>query len=481
MAQLRNGIDRSSPVPLYHQLEGILRREIDSGAYAAGDPLPSEGQLGDQYDVSRSVVRQTLTNLVDAGLVRTERGRGSFVAERKIHERFVQRAAGAYDDLQRMGHDVRTKVLRQGLVTLPLHVHEFLGTELGVQIDRLRYIDGRTLAYIRSYLSKERFPGIEEADLEDRSLYRHIEDAYGVRPAGGLRTVEAVALEDPIAGHLQVAPGSPSLMLRSRSTDQFGEPLDWFDAWQRADATKFEFEMVPGSLEQPVRSSLVRRPDAASEMTTSHKTPAAPTSVLVDLDDQRPLVVLRGRRYDHLPDLLRQLAAHDFTTIGIRLRAENGLAVLAAAARMDGVVVGACDVLDRSLARAAIDAGAAFLVANVGSRDVLEEAEVPVMLTAFTPSEITLANAMTDQPVALYPASMGGPAYVRSILAAVPDVRLIACGDVALADVPAFLEAGAAAVELGEWLCPATVLESGDVQEVAARAKKLRRFLDERR
>jgi DNA-binding GntR family transcriptional regulator len=98
-------IDRSSPIPLYHQLEYLLRREIENGSYRPGDTLPSEGEICARYEVSRSVVRQTLTNLTHAGIIRTERGRGSFVAERKLQERFVQRTTGLYDDLRRLLHD----------------------------------------------------------------------------------------------------------------------------------------------------------------------------------------------------------------------------------------------------------------------------------------------------------------------------------------------------------------------------------------
>lgn len=490
MAQPRHGIDRSSPVPLYHQLEAMLRHEIEGGAYAVGDPLPSEGEIGDRYSVSRSVVRQTLTNLVDAGLIRTERGRGSFVAERKIRERFVQRAAGAYDDLQRMGHQISTRVLRQEIVALPFVVQEFLGTEFGVQIDRVRSIDGRTLVFIRSYLPEGRFSGIERADLTDASLYAHIEEVYGARPSTGRRTVEAVAVDDPIADHLGVPVGSPSLLLQSKTYDQHGEPLDWFDAWQRADVTKFEFEMVPGSDVHPINDVLLRAPAARrSSRGTAADAPvpaaqrgaARGAPIAAPLDHQHPLVTLRATSYQRLPEILQELAHHGFSVVVVSLAAEDGLAAVAEAAGADGIVVGAGDVTSQASARAAVDAGAAFIVANVGCRSVIDGALVPVMATAFTPAEIALAGELTHQPVLVHPASMGGPAYVRTVAASLPDVVLIPTGGVALGDTAAFHEAGASAVDLAEEICPASALESGDVVEIAARARKVRAALDAHR
>ena len=66
-------IDRTLRTPLYHQLERILREDIDNGVYPAGELLPSESEICERYDVSRSVVRQTLANLAHAGLVHTEK------------------------------------------------------------------------------------------------------------------------------------------------------------------------------------------------------------------------------------------------------------------------------------------------------------------------------------------------------------------------------------------------------------------------
>src|SRR5919106_2259995 len=202
-------VDRSLPIPLYHQLERILRHDIEAGVYRAGDLLPSESDICERYDVSRSVVRQTLANLAHAGVVHTERGRGSFVAERKFNERFVQRATGFYDDLTRMGYELRTKVVRQEICELPLQVREFLDVERGIRIDRVRSVGDRVLAYVTTYVSAQRCPGLEHQDLNDRSLYEHLASAYDLRVHGGRRTVEAVAATADVAEHLEVAPGTP--------------------------------------------------------------------------------------------------------------------------------------------------------------------------------------------------------------------------------------------------------------------------------
>ena len=76
-------IDRTSPLPLYKQLEDSIVRAIGDGELEAGDKLPTEEELADQFGLSRPVVRQAYGALVGAKLVVRERGRGSFVKELK--------------------------------------------------------------------------------------------------------------------------------------------------------------------------------------------------------------------------------------------------------------------------------------------------------------------------------------------------------------------------------------------------------------
>lgn len=240
------GIDRTSPVPLYHQLQELLRLEIDAGRYPSGAPLPSEAEICATYHVSRSVVRQSLGNLAQAGLIRTERGRGSFVADPKLQERFVDRPAGLHADLERLGHTTRTRVILQEVRAFPPPAREALGADRGVQLDRVRSVDDRPLAFIRSCLREDRCPGLETADLEDRSLYEHLAATYDLRATHGVRTVEAELAGGEVARQLAVEPGRPLLVVRSSTTDQDGQPLEWFEAWHRADRTAFTFEFAAG-------------------------------------------------------------------------------------------------------------------------------------------------------------------------------------------------------------------------------------------
>ena len=77
-------LDMSSPVPLYHQLQDILRSEIARKVHTVGGKLPSEHELCRAYGVTRPTVRQALEGLVREGLVHKHRGKGAFVARASV-------------------------------------------------------------------------------------------------------------------------------------------------------------------------------------------------------------------------------------------------------------------------------------------------------------------------------------------------------------------------------------------------------------
>lgn len=164
-----------------------------------------------------------------------------------------------------------------------------------------------------------------------------------------------------------------------------------------------------------------------------------------------------------LVPVLRVTGADEAVVLGARL-AEAGLTVLEVTATTSGwpaaldelrrhcpdVLVGAGTVTTADQARQAVDAGAAFLVSPYPAPPavaVATERGIPFVEGGFTPGEV--APAAARGIAKLFPAHVGGPSYLRSLLAVLPGARVIPTGGVRLADVPAWLAAGAVAVGVG--------------------------------
>lgn len=140
------------------------------------------------------------------------------------------------------------------------------------------------------------------------------------------------------------------------------------------------------------------------------------------------------------------------------------------------VAFGVGSVLDAETARAAILAGAHFVVSPTLSPKTVEMCRrysVPVIPGALSPTEILTAWEMGADAVKVFPASLGGPAYIKDIKAPLPQIRLVAVGGVDSSNTSDFIRAEADAVGVGSALVSSELLRTGDFSAITERAREL--------
>ena len=239
---MTRAIDRTSPLPFYHQLKQILLTDLQESDLAAGDRLPGDHELCETFDVSRTVVRQALAELETEGVIVRVKGRGTFVAPQKTPEHLVQSLTGLYEDVAARGSHLRSEVRRQEVVPADQQIASELNLPPGasvVVIERLRFVDEEPWVLVTTYLPADVAPGLVDDDLTNQSLYGLLEHRYGVRLTHGRRAVEAAVASDSLAVALAIKPGDPVLVLRS--TSHAGErPVEMFVAYHRGDRSRFE-------------------------------------------------------------------------------------------------------------------------------------------------------------------------------------------------------------------------------------------------
>lgn len=248
MAELPAGsIDRVSPIPFYFQLKKLLADEIVANRWSHGDRIPSEPAICEHFSVSRTTVRQALAELEAEGLVRRDKGRGTFVRVPASSSWLLQSSHGFYDEAVRGGHKVLSRVLRAEIEELPhwaAHALRLTPSSHGVTVERLRWIDDRLAMYVLNHLPQELAETVLGADLTNGSLYRVLEARLGLAVFGGRRVVEAVPAHGELARLLEVDDGAPLLFVESVSWDERGQPFECYRAWHRADFTKIEVQVV---------------------------------------------------------------------------------------------------------------------------------------------------------------------------------------------------------------------------------------------
>lgn len=224
-----NTIYRNSPVPRYFQLKEIMRERIKAGEWKAGDPIPSERELGETYGISRMTARQAITDLVNEGLFYREQGKGTFVSQRKITQQLI-RLTGFTEDIRARGQKPGTKVLSSQICPADDITAERLRIKAGTLIfclQRLRLADAEPLAL---ELSQICFPGCEkllEEDLENNSLYRLLESKYAIPPLEAEQELEAGLAGNEEAQTLHIPVGSSVLFIRRTTYTDRNQPFEY--------------------------------------------------------------------------------------------------------------------------------------------------------------------------------------------------------------------------------------------------------------
>lgn len=236
-------IRKADPMPYYAQLASILRAQIRSGELRPGDLLPSEGELGELYGISRTAVRQALDELVDESLVHKEKGRGTFVSSPKVNEFVLQDLRGFFEEMTRRGATVETEVLGAGVETVPPFAVADLGLDSNSEViwlERLRRVNGREVVLTRTHLPLPRFAGLLDHDLMRASLYDVLARDFGVHVGAGRRRFEATAADAEQAAHLGVDVGAALLKLTAVNLDDDDQPFEYFTAHYRSDRAAFD-------------------------------------------------------------------------------------------------------------------------------------------------------------------------------------------------------------------------------------------------
>jgi len=239
---MAQAIDRTSPLPFYYQLKQILLADLRERGLAPGTRLPGDHELCETYDVSRTVVRQALSELETEGVIERVKGRGTFVAQARVPEHLVQSLTGLYEDVAARGSHLRSTVRRQEVVPADAQIAAQLEIEPGAPVtvvERLRFVDDEPWVLVTTYLPRDLAPGLVEDDLRDQSLYVLLEERYGVALTHGRRAVEAAVAGDGVADALGIRSGDPVLVLRSTSYAGV-QPVEVFVAYHRGDRSRFE-------------------------------------------------------------------------------------------------------------------------------------------------------------------------------------------------------------------------------------------------
>lgn len=233
-------IDKKSPVPIYHQLEELVKNQIDSGQLQPDQAIPSEREFAEQYQISRMTVRQALTNLVNEGFLYRKKGTGTFVNKRKV-EQVLQGLTSFTEDMIERGFTPSSEILSYTKVPASRSValHLEIGQEEPVlQIERIRLADGVPMALETTYMPFDLAKDLTKEQAED-SIYRYIEEKLSLTIDEARQELEAVVANADDAKYLHIEQGSPVLRIMRITYLEDGTPFEYVKSSFRADRYRF--------------------------------------------------------------------------------------------------------------------------------------------------------------------------------------------------------------------------------------------------
>ena len=209
--------------------------------------------------------------------------------------------------------------------------------------------------------------------------------------------------------------------------------------------------------------------------------------VLEALHESGVVAVIRTENPRDLAAVARALHNGGVSCVEITMTVPGALDIIRdACAALAGTEVfsGAGTVLDAVSARAAIIAGARFVVGPGFDAEIVKICSLYGIMNipgAFTPQEILTAWKGGADVVKVFPADIGGPDYIKTIREPLPQVSLLPTKGIDLSTAGAYIKAGAFAVGAGSALVSKALIAAGDYDRITANAKEFTRIVRDAR
>jgi len=243
----RTPLTREFGLPLYQQIQHLLRHRIVKGEYAPGAKIPSESELCRELAVSRVTVREALRELVSADMLRKVHGKGTFVAADTPRRLQTVKYAGFLEDLQeRVLKLTVVDVEMQQLAAAPdiaaaLRLEP--GTEL-TRIRRVRHIDDQPFSFTVNYLPVDIGKRIRAKDLYSVPLLKILQTDLRIPIVRAQETIDAVPADPEVAQRLGITVLYPVMHMRRVMFTTADRPFEVVETFYRADKYHYSVNLV---------------------------------------------------------------------------------------------------------------------------------------------------------------------------------------------------------------------------------------------
>lgn len=245
-------INRNIPIPLYFQLKTLILDEIKSGHYKVGSLIPTEKDFSDYFLISRTTVRQAITELVQEGWLYRVKSKGTFVAQPKISQDFIKKLESFNDQILRSGMTPSTEVLDFKTMKADSDTAKNLQLKEGervIYLYRKRLADGEPIVTLETYLPYCICSFVLEHNLKEERLYSILNQSKETSVFRVNRIVEAIEADKNDEKYLNIERGKPIQHFSSIGYNVYDRPIEYSLARYRGDRNRFEITVFPYTID----------------------------------------------------------------------------------------------------------------------------------------------------------------------------------------------------------------------------------------
>ncbi|KEZ90283.1 GntR family transcriptional regulator [Lacrimispora celerecrescens] len=233
-------MEKDNMGPKYKQIKEDIVESILGGVYEPGDMIPKQSDYAAQYNVSRLTVRKAIDDLVIKGILRTEKGKGTFVQEIATKAYSYRRLDGFSSNVVSKTAKVHSKVVAIEETAADKSLAFYLQiaeNDKVIMIGRLRYVNEVCVAFQKSYLSKARVADIdfEKENLNEYSLYNVLQQKAGLIMSYVDERFRAIRADKELSSYFQVEEGEPILYVKRVAYDSQNVPIEYCKDYESSD------------------------------------------------------------------------------------------------------------------------------------------------------------------------------------------------------------------------------------------------------
>ncbi|WP_348549515.1 UTRA domain-containing protein [Psychrobacter sp. KFRI-CH2-11] len=245
-------------VPAYQRIKNAILDNIHSGKWQAGEAISTEMALAEEFGVSRMTVNRALKELSEERVLERRQGSGTFVAQQQFNHTFVE-VRNIAQDLRSANRDYQAQVVSKRVITASM-LDDELRRKFAIdsaaisgarsaadssaavlyEVKIIHFADAQPIQFEERWVDAQKLPEFIEQDF---SIINTSEYLIAKSPLErGSYTIRALAAPDEIAALLQIAPQSPTLVLR-RQTYSAGKVLTFVKMWHAGERYQFSGEL----------------------------------------------------------------------------------------------------------------------------------------------------------------------------------------------------------------------------------------------